>query len=302
MSNPDWKIPNDDITPSDIESGVDLEGVDLSGAELTGIDLSGAYLRFADLSEAELERADLSGTDLFKCDLSGANLRFANLSKAYLGRADLSGAYMVGTDLSGADLGHADLSGASLFEAYLSGAIMSRETRVGELGIAEARQIRNIETTYESGDAADIPGVWDMIARINHELKTAYSASGLVGRARTYRIRERRARRREALAEGGLAGYTAWLGSLLSRIVTGYGVQLRLIALLMIVIYLVSTAWYSVAGIEDSWYYSIVTFTTAPPSDPPAGTLTEAVAMIETFVGTLMIVLFGYVLGNREQV
>jgi len=50
-----------------------------------------------------------------------------------------------------------------------------------------------------------------------------------------------------------------------------------------------------------SLYYSVVTFTTAPPKTPPGG-ITSIVAGIETFAGTTAIVFLGYVLGTRESV
>jgi len=67
---------------------------------------------------------------------------------------------------------------------------------------------------------------YDTIARANHELREAYSANGLVGRARKARFRERKSRRKEAQAAGGW-GTVAWIGSVLSQVFTGYGVRLR---------------------------------------------------------------------------
>lgn len=274
------EIPNADLTPDDIEPG----------ASLTGADLSEANLYLADLSGADLQEADLSGAILEEIDLSEANLYLADLSEANLYRADLSGA----------NLRDANLSGTNLFEVNLSGVALSWATQI-EPEFIDIKEMAS--QLYGLGDS-ETPGMWDAVARMNHELKTAYSANGLVGQARKYRVRERLARRNEAKAEGGLTGYSAWLGSLLSRIVTGYGVQLRWVGTLMLLIYLVSAAVYWRAGMEvgESLYYSIVTFTTAPPAPPPSGLITQVTAMGETFGGTLLIVLLGYVLGNREQV
>lgn len=46
--------------------------------------------------------------------------------------------------------------------------------------------------------------------------------------------------------------------------------------------------------------YSVITFTTSPPTIP-SGRVTQMVAMVETFFGTLLVVLLGYILGTREQ-
>ena len=104
-----------------------LRGADLSDADLSDAYLSGAYLSRADLSDADLRgaylsRADLSDAYLRGADLSGAYLRGADLSDADLSDADLSGAYLSGAYLSRADLSGADLSGADLSGADLSGA------------------------------------------------------------------------------------------------------------------------------------------------------------------------------------
>lgn len=150
-------------------------------------------------------------------------------------------------------------------------------------------------------ESSDPVRKWDAVAQTYHELKTAYSTNGLVGRARKYHVRERRARAKEARATNTLQGTLAWLGSYFPYALTGYGVQLRWPIGIMLMLYFGATMVYWQAGVENSLYYSIVTFTTSPPNPPPAGLVTGTTAMIQTFGGTLLIVLLGYVLGNREQ-
>lgn len=262
------EIPNDDLTSANIKPGADLRGADLSEADLDGVDLSRADLNGANLSEANLHEANLSEADLGGIDLSEAILIDANLSRTFL------------------------------LDADLSGIALSRGTQV-ELGLTTLE--RMVSQVHVSEDSKM---TWDAIARLNHKLKTAYSANGLVGQARRYRVQERQARAKEAKTEGGISGYGTWLGSHISHGITGYGVQLRWPISIMLGLYVVATAVYWQAGIENSLYYSVITFTTSPPGPhpPPGGLLTEITAMIETFAGTLLIVLLGYVLGNREQV
>ncbi|EIB9142692.1 pentapeptide repeat-containing protein [Salmonella enterica] len=81
-----------------------LRDADLCDADLCGANLRDAYLRDADLCDANLRGADLRGAYL--CD---ANLR----------GADLRGAYLCDANLRGADLRDADLRGAYLCDAYL---------------------------------------------------------------------------------------------------------------------------------------------------------------------------------------
>ena len=93
-------------------SGANLRDANLRGAHLRDANLRDAYLRGAHLRGADLRDADLSGAYLSGADLRGANLRDANLRDAYL-----SGAYLSGADLRGADLRGANLSGANLRDA-----------------------------------------------------------------------------------------------------------------------------------------------------------------------------------------
>jgi len=97
--------------PEGLESGLYMRHA-LEKATEARKDLRGAYLRDANLSDA-----NLSGAYLRDANLSGANLSDANLSGAYLRDANLSDA-----NLSGAYLSDANLSGAYLSGAYLSGA------------------------------------------------------------------------------------------------------------------------------------------------------------------------------------
>ncbi|MFB6229133.1 MAG: pentapeptide repeat-containing protein, partial [Halobacteriales archaeon] len=271
-------------------------GADLSGADLVGADLSEADFFGADLSKGDCRDADLSEARLRGADLSETNLSDADLSRADLTGADLFEARLRGTDLSRTDLRSANLSEASLAEVDLSGVTLNRATQVEPEPLDTGKGSESGAT--ESAEGAE---KWDAVARLNHELKTAYSANGLVGQARDYRLKERKARRKEARSEGSVAGWTEAVLSLLSFIFTGYGVRLWPVVTVMFTLSLGSAAWYWWVGVENSLYYSIITFTTAPPPEnPPAGT--EFVSMVETFLGTLFIVLLGYVLANREQV
>ncbi|EMA09591.1 pentapeptide repeat-containing protein [Haloarcula marismortui] len=326
MSDSRYEIPNDDtVSSSDIQPEADLRKADLSEASLNGAnlagsdlfdaDLSGANLLNAKLSDAKLSNADLSGATLSDSNLSGAMLSLAdlsearssdvNLSKAYLAEADLSNANLTGSNLSGAllmnaDLSEADLRGTNLSEATfsnitLTGATISRRTEID----APRGPIKQY-----AGDDASIEQLQDTVARANGELRAAYSANGLLDWARTARIRERRARRKEAKAEGGLQGYKDWLLSCLSRVFAGYGVRLAPVAVWMLLLWLLSAGVYWNWG-RMSWdrslYYSVITVTTSPPETPPSG-LSTIVAGVEAFVGTAAIVFLGYILGSREQI
>lgn len=272
-----------DLTSISFPEGVGLVAADLSGANLDDAELVGVNLEDAALPEADLDDADLSAGNIVDADLSGADLEGTILSAANLEDADLSDANLTG----------ADLRRAYLHNTTLADATLARNTRID----APREHIQQ-----DLPAAGESEQQHDRIARMNHELRVAYSANGLTGRARTARVRERKARRREARAEGG-RGWLAYLWSCGSQLFTGYGIQLRWIGTMMIVLWLLSAAVYWGSGMDprQSLYYSIVTFTTSPPNTPPPG-FAKAVAGFETFAGTAAIVFLGYVLGTREQV
>lgn len=273
-----------------------LEEADLTEASLRGANLREAYLWGADLTEAFLERANLREATLDCATLHLATLRDANLTEASLERATLTKAGLIGADLSAVTLMDADLTDAALIEVDLSDIALNRGTQME----TELADMKERVSNFHRSEHSESPQIWDTVARMNHNIKKAYSTNGLVGRARDHRLKERRARRKEARAEGGFTGWAASVVSLLSFVFTGYGIRLWPIVVVMLGLYLGSAAWYWWVGVENSLYYSIVTFTTAPPGNPPAGA--QLVSMAETLLGTLFIVLLGYVLGNREQV
>lgn len=233
--------------------------------------------------------ADLAGTTLVDADLPAVDCR--------------------GTDLTGADCRGARLGGGDLRGSALAALTVNQGTRCGAQTSAEA--------------AADDADAWEAIARAYNDLKSAYSDAGLVGKARRQHVLERRARGYEARANGSITGYVqlrdggprltpergnvgaygAYLGSLVSRATTGFGVRPFRLTVWMLVLFAVAAVAYAFdPGISEPIYYSVVTFTTAPPVDSdPTLPLVDAIALIETFGGTVLIVLLGYILGNRER-
>jgi hypothetical protein len=341
MGAPEYQIPNDpNIDPVDIRRGADLsEGdlfsadlseadlfsADLSEATLSNSDLSGAILYSANLSKTDLFEADLSGADLsktdlseadlFGADLSGADLSNANLSEADPHGANLSGADLRGADLSKADLDGADLSGADLRSAKLNGTYLAGVTLSG-VSLSRATEINGYRDRIISQDTEGssqnssiipkhTPKLYDTIARVNHELRKAFSENGLTDRARTARIRERKARRREAFVEGGLKGTTDWIWSCALHGTTRYGIQLNWIVAYILLLFTFSAAVYFTfhdLSLMQSLYYSTVTLTTTWPGDTLPTGFVAFVAAFETFAGTAAIVFLGYVLGTRERV
>ena len=337
MSEPEYKIPNDDVTPEDIQPNADLRGADLSESNLVEADLSNAKLKNADLSGVRLHGTDLSGATMRGADLSKAKLNMtlsedhfdvpdANLSEDYIGvlGANLSGAYMQDVDLSeadlhlvncsganmrdadlsGADLENADLSGADLRDANLSGANL-RDADLSSLNLNQGTQLGSFYNRPTS------PEQWDQLARSYHDLKSEFSDNGLDGKARKARYFERRARTREAFARHTWSDFVTGLSGFLSRILTGYGTRISHVLAWTAVILILPGLWYAALPISDLTggpvYYTVVTFVTSPPNPPGTtdgllGVLTDVIVLFQTYAGTALIILFGYVLGTRDRI
>jgi uncharacterized protein YjbI with pentapeptide repeats len=295
------------ITPADL-SGAKLENADLSEANLKGVDLSGKNLRNVDFSGAKLKNSDLSRASLSAANLVGANLWGADLSEAIFGPtlrenpADLSEANLWSADLQNANLRGVDLSKADLRRASLTNTDL-RKAKMEEVQVDGGTMCSQLNE--ERLGAADLAYHWDNTARSYNNLKKAFSNYGLMNKARRMHLRERRARSFEARASYGLFSWQ-YVSTLFSRFITGYGVQLRTLFFWMLVLFVGSTVVYQYFGIRSTTteiiVYSVLAFTVAPPPPLPSGILVQTVVMIETFFGTLSTVLFGYILGNREQV
>ena len=219
----------------------------------------------------------------------GATLTNIHFQYVDFGEADLQGAELTGTDLRNANIAGVSVNGETtckrLYEGYG----------------ADRSLLRCLRRLFEGPqfDSED----WDATAQAYHRLKTVFSDHGLVGKARSLYIRERRARSLEAKAEDDRLK-RRYLRSLPPRIFTGYGIQISRLVFWMGLLFLISTRVYEVAGVNETLLenvsYSVLAFTVAPPH-VPEGVGTQIVMMVETFFGTLSIVLLGYILGNRER-
>lgn len=197
-----------------------------------------------------------------------------------------------------------DGTGTDLRNANIAGVSVNGETtckRLYEGYGADRSLLRCLRRLFEGPqfDSED----WDATAQAYHRLKTVFSDHGLVGKARSLYVRERRARSLEAKAEDDRLK-RRYLRSLPPRIFTGYGIQISRLVFWMGLLFLISTRVYEVAGVNETLLenvsYSVLAFTVAPPH-VPEGVGTQIVMMVETFFGTLSIVLLGYILGNRER-
>lgn len=276
---------------------------DLGGANVREADLTAAVLYHADLTDANCKRADLAEAGMVDADLTDTNFFSANLTGANLKGCQLSGAVFEESKLVDANLRDAKLTGADLRGVLLEDISVNAKTDCDRLYEGETDGTSSIPRRLFGQTSMFDPPDWDAVARAYHDLKTAFAASGLVGKARTMHVRERRARSQEERSTETLLD-REYLRTLPSRLVIGYGVRARTLGLWMVVLFVVSTLVYVPYEIRDGVLetitYSAFAFTAAPPALPEQP-VPQLVGILETFLGTLSTVLLGYILGSRER-
>lgn len=330
----DANLPDSEFISSNLSDAtfinVELPRADLTRSVLRKIDLTdikGEKARFkhvdlqqATFSEVELQEADLTDADLRDSSVEKTDFNKANLTKVNLRNATLSDVTLTNTTLSELEIDRTTTI-KSITKPPKQGIIRRALNRISIQGVRETIPTRRPERPSKQEIKERISSVrqrtlgrdksdqnpdelyeWDGVARACHKLKEEFNESGCIGRARQFHVEERRARRHEAKIENGLANSQYWRLTLLG-LVTGYGIRLRRILSSIIFIFIISTAAYYFAGVRQGLLYSIITFTTSPPGQTPYDypIFIRFIAGLETFVGTLLIVLLGFVLGNRER-
>jgi len=242
------------------------------------------------------------------------------LDGAFLVEADFKGSDFSGADLGDADLSDTTLDGADLFKIECANLEIED---VSEVSVTSRTRIsRRIPVRSGFRHRPTVPDGssehWDGRARGYERLRKVFREKGLDEHHRTLYSYQRRARAKEALRS---RRPVQWIGNYLSRALTGHGVRVSRVLLWTALVLLAPWYWY---GLVEGWtgdslrggplYYSVVTFVTSPPHPIPAvdgtvdlfpfavdrGSLIRAVVLFQTYAGTALIVLLGYVLGNRD--
>lgn len=313
------------IINSDL-SHVTAGAANFSESELSGTDFSNAILEDVDFSNASFGRlvpskfdrsrdlksrlnVDFSNADLRNSDLSGSNLRVANFLNA---------------DIQGANFSESVLREVNLKNVQVDG---STECKIQNEKYDRTRlvQHRLISIVIETlprwwpsvGDSDLTTNQWAETAKAYHDFKKAFNNHGLVRKARHQRLRERGARRCEARTaasdDDAIEEWFYWFWSTLAWQLTGYGVSIRRIARNMGILFGSITFTYLLvefhfsghaltedfSTVPEIFYYSTIAFTTTPPVMPHSD-LMKLFVMTEAFLGTILIVFLGYVLGTRE--
>lgn len=303
---------------ADFSSAI-LDGADLSHADLWGakfrksaadrVVFRNTQLEESSMVEADLAGADFSGARMQRVDLAGARLRNANLRDTVLEGANLAGA-----DLSGAILPNLSLISCNLAHTRFAGAWLER-TRM------RAWQLNGLVGEEAEGDLQAALDSYVVLERnfqslgISEDASWAYLRRRRVGR-RLHRNQAnahwKRKERRAALLQCML-----WLGDTLAQWLCDYGESLFRVARAFVFILFGFAVLYWLTGclrVRDGFgnmhlwgpinylLFSLDSMTTVGTSEvglKPANELGIFLSSMETVLGTVLLGLFGFVLGAR---
>lgn len=297
-----------------IMDGADLSNADLWGARFSKAEAERASFRNTCLDEsslagAELSSADFTGTTLRRGHLAGAVLRGATFRDAVLDGADLSGA-----DLSGAVMPNVSLATSTLTHARFAGAWLER-TRM------RASQLGGIVGEEQAGDLKGALDSYTVLQRNFLSLGSAEDASWAYRRrrrvGRSLHAQQARAGLGERRWRDGLLSGANWLGDAVAEWLCDYGESLPRVARAFFSILLVFAVLYWLTGslaLRSSvisrraftpinyLLFSLNSMTTVGTSEvalKPSGELGTLLSSLQTVIGTILLGLFGFVLGAR---
>ena len=307
-----------------------LDGASLVEADLWGASMRDVALDRACLKGARLDEAEARGGTFLEADLSGASLRRADFSGASLRGATLRDTVVDGASFERADLAHAilpyvDMTSCNLVHARLAGAWLERtRMRAGQLGGAVGEEVeRDYRGAYDAYTALELN--FRSLGRGDDE-SWAYRRRRRMGKLghratfiETWRTgRWTRADVRLRVRHGGLYlvdAFIEWLsdyGESLGRVLRAFVVVLLLFALLYWATGCLAPREDMPASAHRGWaieafdylMFSLNSMTTVGPGQVevrPDNGLAVLMSSMETVFGTVLLGLFGFVLGARMR-
>ncbi len=299
-----------------VMDGADLSGADLWGAKLSGIAAERASFRGSRLDETQLANADLGaaelvGATLRRANLVGARLHGANLREAVLDSADLAGA-----DLSGAVLPHVSLISCNLRHVRFAGAWLERtRMRAHQLGGAIGEEAAGEFEAAREG--------YIVLEQNFRTLGSAEDASWAFRRRRRMVKRLNAQLARAALLRRDVVGAVVpglrWLSDVAAEWICDYGESvMRVLRAFLVVLCCFAAAYWLTGCLEpregvatgagfrlvDYLLFSLDSMTTVGTSEVgvrPSGQLGVLLSSVQTVIGTVLLGLFGFVLGVRMR-
>lgn len=288
----------------------DLSNADFSGANLSNTTFRDANLENVDFRDVRALNIDLSQNDLTTVDLSHGNFTLGEFEYSDLNGKSIFGINLYNANLENARMGNCEFVDPSLVDSNLSGADLRQTTFYK----ADIRGI-NIEDAQLSGSTEfkrfswEPKGArsWDTLAKSYERVRQEFKKNALNTSQKSLYFLQRRARTVESFSER--RPFSFIIGGA-SELLTGYGVRVRYPLVWTILLMALSTLWYSYVP-DSTWaggplHYSIATFVTSAPHPPDSlqsellNNVTQLVVLTETYFGTVLIILLGYVLGNRD--
>jgi uncharacterized protein YjbI with pentapeptide repeats len=305
---------------SAIMDGADVSGADLWGARLLKVEAQRTNFRGAHLDEAQLNDADLASADLTGASLRRANLSGARLRGAILRDAALDGANLDGADLSGAVLPHVALTSCTLRQVRFAGAWLER-TRM------HAHQLGGATGEETAGDFEAAREGYIVLEQNFRTLGSADDASWAFRRRRRMGKRLHAQHARTAFGKrdvgAALRPSLQWLGDVASEWVCDYGESVTRVLRAFLVVLVGFAAVYWLSGclepreaaqagavpatrfpMIDYLLFSLDSMTTVGTSEvglKPGGQLGVLLSSVQTVVGTVLLGLFGFVLGVKMR-
>ena len=301
-------------------AGAVMDGADLSDADLWGAKLPNVAAERTNFRGARLDETQLVNADLAAADLVGATLRRANLVGARLRGANLRDAVLDGADLAGADLSDAVLPHVSLISCNL------RHIRVASAWMERTRM-----RAHQLGGAIgeEAAGEFDAAREGYIVLEQNFRTLGSADDA-SWAFRRRRRMGKRLHAEVARAAFRRrdigaimpglrWLGDVAAEWLCDYGESVTRVLRAFIVVLCCFAGLYWLTGclepregvatgtgfrLIDYLLFSLDSMTTVGTSEvgvKPSGQLGVLLSSVQTVMGTVLLGLFGFVLGVRMR-
>jgi uncharacterized protein YjbI with pentapeptide repeats len=329
-------LPESNFRRANLEGAIFL-GSTLRDSEFCEANLTKTVYKRSNLATADFNDSNLNNANFIRSFLSQSNFTDAIINDTEFNNTDLcqtefsesilTEASFIHSGLDGANFSDANLENSQFVDAGLRDVNLERSCLIGTLfkdvdmrGIKLARadirnfDFSNINLNQDSrvGNVCKKPRCptgYDNLAQAYHIMKTEFSGQGIEARARQARFNERAARTDEAFLRNQ---YGLYIRDLLSRYLTGYGLRTSYVISWSLALISLSALWFLIPISSSEWkggwlYYSVVTFVTSPPEPPNIsegffGIVTTIVVLVEAYFGTVLIILLGYVLSNRDRI
>ena len=296
-----------------------LDGAALPAADLWGARLDGATAERANFEAALLDESSMVGAELVGANLLGATLRRAKLSKAVLRDTNLRNAVLDGADLSHADLRRATLPNVSLATCQLTharfaGAWLDR-TRM------QASSLGGMVGEEAAGDLEGAVDSYLVLEQNFRSLGKRDDESWCYRRRRRMQKQVSLRRCREHFRKGELVpafGFAArYLADEGAEWLCDYGDSLlRVFRAILTVLLVFAFVYWTTGSLKTRegyvgsgsfpWIYyllfSLDSMTTVGTSEVALrtnGELGTLLSSLQTALGTILLGLFGFVLGGR---